>query len=245
MVAFSFESLGAGRGWREPKTIEEKIIPLVCNDIGETFDRFATSKERVADFWAKLEPVIKVLGDKFVQRVKFALQNCAQVDDREEFVRQVLDIVSPAFSTGSVEQVEAGARKLFVEQNGLTALNEIFSYNVDPSGDKVHIHWAPSRTIPVEKRIEWLLDGMQKLAQIVKADEQIKQVVASSWIITKMPQLITGGGFEMDGPMDLESKQQLIGERALADTNDDWKVAHISRENLIKLYGGYQYVEES
>lgn len=238
MAANFFESLGGEPGWRESRSIEEKIIPLVCHDIGETFDSFSTGKERIADFWTRLEPVIAVLGNKFVQRVKFCLQSCAEVNDREEFIRRVLDIVSPAFSTGSVDQVEAEARKLFVEQNKLTALNEIFSYNVDSSGDKVHIHWAPSRTIPSEKRVEWLLEGMQKLAEIVKADKRIKQVVASSWIITKMPQLVTGGGFEIDGPMDLEAKQQVLG-----DTDDDWKVAHISRENLIKLYGGYQYTD--
>lgn len=217
------------------KTVAEKIAPIIKKQLGDIFDQHSFGEQRVADFIARMEKLLQLadLNPTGIESVRAALEAGAAITNKEEFVEKMYNLSKLILKPEDFETIERKERGSFGVDRGFIALSEILFYEVDPGGESFHLHWAPSRTIPWEQKMELLLSGMRQLAKIVQDNEKIKTVYAASWIVAKWPDLLTQGGFMLDGPIDDEDR-----EKYFADQPGEIHTAHIDREELLSRYGG-------
>lgn len=163
------------------------------------------------------------------EAVKKSLQACSKIEDEKEFVDGVMLALQPVltFRKNNPQAFEKMAREVAMSQEGMKPLNEIMYYG--GRDDYIHIHLANARDM--KKLRALVLDGLQKLAEIIKADEKVKTIEATSWIVAKNPGLMEKMGFEVEGEIDEEFRRRHFGD-------DKRKIskATISREEFLKRY---------
>ena len=69
-------------------------------------------------------------------------------------------------------------------------LSEVLYYGMDEEMGVVDIHVTSSRDLGIAKTARLFREGLEKLAVIVKENDRIKKVVATSWIIEDNPDVI-------------------------------------------------------
>jgi hypothetical protein len=216
------------------KSPVERVAKRFSIVLSLDFDHNTQGEERVALFIQQINLFLDNLDPEKAERVKDELRSCAMIDNKVEFIERAMAAVQPVLNLEVIVKTESQARELIREEgqkDGSISLSEILSCSPDSRGDRLHLHWAPSWTISPEQRMRLLLEGMQKLAQIVKTDEKIKRVEATSWVVTKMPDLLKGSGFIIDGPIsEVDKKDNFPLEEGEVGT------AHIDREELLARY---------
>ena len=129
-------------------------------------------------------------------------------------------------------EFEQLTRKVVMEparQDGMTPLNEVMYYG--GRDNYVHIHLAQAKDVGVSKLRALVLDGLQKLAEQIKGNEQVQDIEATSWIVAKNPKLMEKLGFTVEGEVDEEFRRQHF-------SGDERKIsrATIKREEFLKRY---------
>ncbi|MFA6274358.1 MAG: hypothetical protein WC662_04320 [Candidatus Paceibacterota bacterium] len=172
------------------------------------------------------------------------LKRCSEIKNKDEFIRELLIILEPILEVKKTNPIllEEVQRDIFVEQGNFTKLNEILSYGIYK--DIAHIHFAPAKELKKEKGIKGTLslvrDGLKKLAEIVKDNNNITKITATSYIVAEMPTTMESLGFHITGPVSR-------GFRSLHFKGDKRKVsqAEMSRERLLKYLDDNKTKEEN
>jgi len=115
------------------------------------------------------------------------------------------------------------------EKDEFVPLNEILSYG--RGKDYVHIHLLPPGKVGLAALVKGSLDGLRELARIVREDETIKEITATSWIVAEHPKLLERMGFIMQGEIDEEMR-----DRHFRGDKRRISKATISREEFLRRY---------
>ena len=105
--------------------------------------------------------------------------------------------------------------------------NELISYGKEDN--IIHIHVVPKEKI--ENIFISFREGMEKISKIVREDEEIEKVTATSWIVAEHPRALERVGFTIDGEIGDEMRKAHFSN----EKRPIWG-AHISREELLKKY---------
>lgn len=210
---------------RDRQNIENQLPAHISN----IFDKSTNSNERVDDIFKNLGNIIDQLEN--AEEIKHDLEGLRGVEEKEEFCSRALTVLKQLvdWRANHLVEFENIRRQDFNEQGGFTELNQMLSYGLD--GDTIHLHVPPNVSTPDSKKLRLVREGLQKLATIVNQDPSVKTIVATSWIVAKHPDLMTKLHFNVEGPIDEETRARHFN----AETRDI-ALATISREDLIKYH---------
>ncbi len=209
---------------------EDQEIKQVKKSIEGIFEQHKNGSERVEVVIKKLSQFLD--SDAFDgKKIKESLEACSQIEDKKEFIESIISALEPIldFRKSSPEAFEQMRRQAAMEQEGMTPINEILYYG--GREDYLHIHLAPAKDAGIGKLRAQVLEGLQKLAEVIKDNKQIKEIEATSWIVAKNPKLMEKLGFEVHGEIDEEFRRQHL-------SGDERKIsrATISRKEFLKRY---------
>lgn len=222
----------------ENKKMEEQaLVEATKTEIGKIFDSNNDSAQRADALVEKVQPALTVyselglISEADITEVLSELRECTNTLERDEFISRVADLIRPLLEIrlSHAPEIEKVQRKLFVENSDFLSLNEILFYGTDQG--VVHIHLAPAKTLSFNERKRLVNEGLEKLAHIVREDENIKEIVATSWIIAQAPEIIEKLGFTVKGEIDPETKA-----KHFVDEDRPVGKAVMSREEFIAKY---------
>ena len=121
----------------------------------------------------------------------------------------------------SYPKSEDQERVEFLERGSFIEINQLLAYGLRE--DTLQLHVLPNKETSIGEKLKLLREGMEKLAEIVRDEETIKEVTIRGWIVLKRPSLLEKLGFK------IELEWNFFGKIV----ND---FAHISREDLINKY---------
>jgi transcriptional/translational regulatory protein YebC/TACO1 len=203
--------------------------------MGEIFDNAADPEGRFNEFSKKLQGFINIASEEGlsleeINKAKDNFKSCCSLQNKEDFIQQGIAAIKPLldWKTENKELFEAKMRKIFVENSGFIPLNESISYGKHK--DSVHIHVAPSKTLDMLAKYALLKGGLRKLQDVLKNDEEIKEVTATSWIIATEAgkRIMEKLGFTVIGEISKEMR-----EKHFPDENRSVFEAFISREDFL------------
>lgn len=156
-----------------------------------------------------------------------SLETCARIENKKEFVETVLEMTKP-FVELALERPE-----LFAPAEGQSRefikINDLLSYGIGHQGDLIHIHVVPDAE--VRAGISKLKEGFQELAKIVKENERIETIRATSWIVAKHPKILEKLGFILDGEISKEMREKYFPGEKMAIHG-----AHMDRKDFLEKY---------
>ena len=159
------------------------------------------------------------------------IKDICSVDNESEFVARGLVSLKPLFDWQARDprSFEAKLRENQIAFLKYDVLNEALTYN--QHGDDIHLHVSPSETLSLSEKLALIKDGFSRLAKVLVDNENIKNIVATSWIVAANPGIMEKLGFTIDGEISPE-------ERANWRSVDDKSIsrAHISSEDFLKIY---------
>ncbi len=172
-----------------------------------------------------------MLTQEQIDEIKSSLKVCSALEDKKEFIKQCADCLNPLLDWKKQDpySFEAKLRENVAEVTGFIPLNETLTYGRDK--DRIHIHVSPSETLGLSEKLALIKDGFHKLRDILLADESIKEVSATSWIVAANPGILEKLGFTIDGEISKGMKKRNFPN----ETRPVFK-AHITREEFIDKY---------
>ena len=191
--------------------------------------RFNEFEKRLQGFWDTVNDD-GGLKKEFIDTVNDNFRSCCLIGNKEEFIEKSFLALKPLVDWRKNNEAlfEIKARKNFIENSGFIPLNEMLSYG--RGKNNVHIHVAPSKTFSIGTKFFLLKDGLRKLQEVVKNDESILNVTASSWIVaTKQGKgIMEKLGFTVEGEISEEDKEKFFDkeDRPVAE-------AFITREDFL------------
>ena len=196
------------------------------------FNDYKTGEERVGVLKERMNALL-MYGSFDDEAIKKLLESCSAAENEQEFVKNVFAALEPIlmFRKENPEEFERITREIVMNKEGMKSLNEIMYYGVH--GDLLHIHLAPARELGAMKLRTAIIEGLHRLAEIVKKDEEIKNIEATSWIVAHKSgaKLIEKLGFDIEGEVDGEFKQ-----KHFKDEERKVSRAVMAREELLKRY---------
>lgn len=194
------------------------------------FDSAANSDERLKLIKEKLGAFLDKMSE-INPGISGEIESACLIDDADKFTEAMMPVIEQfvRFRIEQPEEYERMAREIFVRVSNFTPLNQLLSYGRHEN--TLHIHIAPNENVGIKDKLHFLREGLNKLAQVVEADQEITEVTGTSWIIAKHPKLLESLGFTVLGEIDDEKRQKhFSGEtRPVAE-------AYISREDLLEKY---------
>lgn len=185
------------------------------------FDSYKNGKDRIENLKKVNAESLSLLENR--EDIEKALDMCESIDSRDEFAEKVSEILKPIFDVLIDEhfQKNVGAEKKWL-------LNEVLSYTVEGDVVQIHIFFGKKEYSLAQKTIE----GLEKLAQFVDKNPNIKTIEAISWIVSEYPKLIEKKmGFIIGGDVDPE----YIREHFEGDDREI-KRAYMTREDFLNKY---------
>lgn len=161
------------------------------------------------------------------------LRENLKLKDKNLFIEKTITLFDQFLETkiSNPVLVEKISRNAFLEQGNFIKLNEILSYGISRSS--VHIHLAPLkellREFGKEEILNMLKDGLRKLAEVFKENENFKKVTATSPVVVNNPEYLTNFGFTIKGFMNEKDK-----EKYWKGETRDVGEAEMSRDRLLK-----------
>lgn len=183
----------------------------IKEEIAKIFQSNGTGNERIQAIISKIKPL---LSDEQFSGITPALQSLSSIEDEGEFVESVFLVLQPV--------LELKKRVTIAQRHGFVELNDVLSYGMGE--DLVHIHAESFRKRPTQ-------DGLQKLAEIVNKNENVRYIIATSWIVSKKPEWLEELGFTDMGPITEEER-----EKHFKDDTRPINRAVMSREDFLKRY---------
>jgi len=203
--------------------LDQKISNPVPKKPIETFDDkvrsflvdvYSTKQEPQARFeaiLARLAPFFVCKDDSgleqsVIDEIQQGLEEYTKLADQEEAISKIIVCLKPLlmWQENNPKSFETRLRESFVIKEGFIPLNEMLSYG--QAKDYVHIHLAPSKTLTMVEKLSLLKDGFKKLVDILRADPELKEVRATSWIVAANSGLLEKLGFTIKGEISLEVK---------------------------------------
>ena len=220
------------------RTAEEKAQSNMNNQLGVYFDDLQSGRLTIDGIRNKLRiylqnpEVQKHLPDMSLESVASEIERCAKLKDKESFVSEMSIALNPIIELrkNNPKLFEDISAKASMEAAGFIPLNQRISYGI--GGETAHIHLAPSFEVK-EQLPNLFRDGMKKLSDVIRNNEKIKNIVATSWIVgTKTyGEMLKAVGFEIS-----DVPEQIKNENFSGETRE-LKMASMSREEFLKLFG--------
>lgn len=199
---------------------------------GKIFKENSNSKDRLSKFNEGLSKVLETfnkdeISQEIANEIEEKIKDVCLLNDENAFIEQGLVAIKPIIDWQRENRglFEAKEREAFINSNGYITLNEMLSYGRDE--DSLHIHVAPSTTLDVGTKFILLKNGFRNLQELLRNDESIKEVTATSWIVATESGrgILEKFGFTVEDIM--PSKRNDREGRSVAS-------AHISREDLLR-----------
>jgi len=222
----------------------------VAETIGDVHNSDELLKESVADLinYLKLRVGVfmsdsGIFDEEKIQVVLSEMDGCI-TSDREEFIGSMMRVLAPIVEAqeNNKKAMELAQRKSFLRSSvdkkqfiPIEDTDDILSYGVGGrNGDSIHIHLAPMRTLSTAEQLAFakktVPEAFKKLVEVIKADESIKNVTATSYVVAAMPELFKRYGFEIEA-MSSDSRDYSWGGEKRPVLR-----AVMNREKFIKLY---------
>ena len=219
------------------KEREENNERKLRDFFGEIFDNNEDPEKRFAEFTKNLQKFLIMTGanslsQEDINQINIDIKSCCLLKDKEMFMDQ--GIVSLArlidWQRENEGIFEENERKAFIENSGFIPLNEMLSYGKHGESS-IHIHVAPSNTLSVGTKLSLLKDGFRNLQEVLKKDEKIKEITASSWIVATESgrSILEKFGFTVVGEISPEMKEKFFK----SETRPVGE-AFINREDFLK-----------
>jgi hypothetical protein len=205
---------------------------------GEMFDEKEKLAERIDGFILQLETLEREGLSFNREDVAKGLKESLEIRDKEKFIAHLLKILEPLmvlkFTQSKIfEKVERN-----IAVNSRVKLSEVLSVAFE--NEKANIHLAPATELIKEgggmaNFKKEVTSGLHKLAKIIKSDDKIKEIWATSWIIAKNPALVEKLGFTVVGTLpEIENDGEFFDaqrqRRPIAS-------AFMKREDFLLRYG--------
>lgn len=194
-------------------------------DLGDLFNRYQTSSERNKVITNKLESILHLLSEEQKEYLFNSLEEVVDITDENEFVEKMFPVAKYylGIKTEQLDQFETVDRqRLYEEHPTYKELNQLFAYELE--GDEIRLHVPTNEATSIKDKLRLLNDGLRRLAEMARTNQNIKRVIGRSWIVGKNPKLLERLGFEVS-EIETNPEGVSVGE------------ATISREKLISLYG--------
>lgn len=159
------------------------------------------------------------------------LDELANIEDDDEFVAQLSHRLQPMVDVklDQPELYESIQQQIILERPGYVKVNDLFAYELGKNDTYFQLHIFPVETR--KDKLSLIKEGMKGLAEVVNKNPNIQEVVAVAWIVASNPGLMERLGFEIDGPMSEEERNEYFPIEA-----GEVGKAHITREELLKRY---------
>ncbi len=180
----------------EPKKIDKELRAMEIN-WGNVFDENESTKAVVKEIISRVKPILdRVFTEKErVDAIEAAIKECENITSKEQFLGEVFSAIEPVLefrreNPEAFDKIVRGVTTERIEHSGGTMLSEVLYYGMDEEMGVVDIHVTSSRDLGIAKTARLFREGLEKLAVIVKENDRIKKVVATSWIIEDNPDVI-------------------------------------------------------
>lgn len=177
--------------------------------------------------------IVKIDPEPLIEEIKKGLLS----DNADEFVSSAFEILKPLVDK-SIEQPEAfekQRRERVFEQGDNIRLSELLYYNFDLETGTAYVHSGYKAGLEKEGVITAFRKGLKELGKQVKAEERIKEIRATSWIVAAKPGLLKKMGFTVEGPISEELRAKHFSKESRPISS-----AHISREKFLEEYYTYE-----
>ncbi len=204
-------------------------------NLGLAFDR-DQAKSKIDELVSKVECMP---DDKIPFNKNEVVGNLKKVplEEKGAFMVAIMMAIKPlfAFKKDDPTIFEEVARERILKEGGKTKLSETLYFDSnkdDPS--VVQIHLAVAYEFIKQKGIVTFMntvtEGLNRLAEIIKDNTDLKRITATSWIIYEHPKLIERLGFKI-------SKKVFYDNATEFRTDGKAQLAWISKKDLLKRYG--------
>lgn len=170
-------------------------------------------------------------------RVENLLQECEGITDREGFLQKIASIVIPILElrdrlkAENPREFERVSRDIHLDDRfDIIRLSEVLYCDKNEEGRNYDVHLDQARTLDIIEKKKHIRAGLEKLADMVEADEKVKTVHLTSWILGKNSRLVKKWlGFNNMRLIDEEEKKK----RSL---REDMPVGEmvVTREDFLK-----------
>lgn len=211
---------------RKPRVTKENQNKEASTLNNEIIERgIETYMNKFSDNTQKIDAVNKLIGKTLnneilkklgvsssIDEITKELEATKSITNKDEFKDKVKSILGPigALLGKDKKEFTVFQRKVFIETHNFTPINEIFSYGVDDSGD-MHIHLAPAEDFSNGNKIKLIKDALEKIIQILSSHPEIKEISATSPLVTSNPGLLKRIGFKIHGPVSKEQQERDFG----------------------------------
>lgn len=219
----------------EPKKeglVEQKLRKF----FSERFNEDSNPDKRFDNILNALQLFFKVddkneISEAEILEMKDNVKRVCYLEDEQQFIASGLAALQPLldWKNNNPKTFEARLRENQVAYLKYNVLNEMMTYDVHRK--KINLHISPSETLSISEKISLVKDGLRRLAEVLKENEQIESVVATSWIVAANPGILEKLGFFVDGEISAEARAnwRSVDDRPIAS-------AHISRDDFLKRY---------
>lgn len=197
-----------------------------------------TDRKNMTKFISHRNYLFNDLLDKVERNNIIAALENIKSEDRESFVGKALKIIEPVFrfseeeidrSNDRLKKKSAEAVHYSFTQGNFEKINDALLYNYDtPNSISIHLapifkHERPTYRRSIQEYGKIFEDGLRELAVLVDQDKNIKEITATSHIVTKNPKLVAKMGFT-------------VSDESFEGRGRKWTKAFISREDFLKKY---------
>jgi len=210
------------------KELEESKIRL-----GDMFDSNGGSKKVIEEALPRWRVFLSVMPEsEKIQEIESLLIECKDIQDKEEFVKRVIEILRPVleFKVQRPKEFEKIGREATIRGENHIRLSEVLYCEEDKKERTIAIHLAPSTTLGIAETKKSVLEGLEKLAKMLDKNEEVEKIIAISWIFGKNPAL----GEKLLGFPDIRILTEEEKEKRFIKSKDVWGEGIMSREDFLK-----------
>ena len=183
--------------------------------LGKIYKSHRDPNKRAAAVLQEAEPYFRhiskeIISNDKIEEIKQALEKYGRIEDQKEFVKKVMEALSAVFALRKTnpKEYEEGLARAANEKAGYIELNRVVSYEKKRRGI-IALHHSSAKMVNPLRLNALYKEAMKKLAKIVAADPEVRQIEAISWIVAKAPALFTENGFTVERMRDLPNLDYL------------------------------------
>lgn len=218
----------------QPKSEIDALREETRNRLGHLFDDKEKRHTRISIFVSQLNAIERA-GFVFNRdEVVREIQKSLEIQDRETFIAHLMKVLEPfmLLKVTNPKIFETVEREAVTSGDGNTRLSEVLYVNFKHE-NRADIHLATARELMKEKGIAYLKKevetGLRKLAEMIKPNDKVKEIWATSWIVAKSPLYLRKLGFTVVGVFPEEETEE--------EENRPIGEAFMTREDFLARYG--------
>lgn len=230
-ISFNFNKISSNS---KEKVNEKETRKELSDKISSIFDRNSNGEDRIKEIFERWDCYLNNSEIFHNQNIKDDILSLKNINNKEYFVKELMKISEPIFLFIKNNPQEATKiigsrdkniiRKYWNLDNNYKYAGTFISYGIDKN--TLHIHLPPSEDLIKDKGIGYfrreILNDLKKLAEIIKENEEVKKITATSWIVKDHPEIFKKLGFSI-GTEDKKDRKYLYH-------------SHISRNEFLERF---------